>query len=167
VKEPLPSDEEMPKGYNSRSKKILETSNEQWEGDAPVSTSALSIIVCRLSRSMSNLAGSTHQAIIGAGFQDTTSFAEAIIQATGPLSIIINKWNELHNELEVARLSPGSELHIKDKFALRLQVVFGGRSHALSYRPLILSLYQLRSVVEGIVSGIEAETARILRERSA
>jgi hypothetical protein len=68
---------------------------------------------------MSHLAGSTHQAIIGAGFQDTTSFAEAIVQTTGPLKIIINKWNDLHNELEVARLPPGSELHIKENFTLR------------------------------------------------
>jgi hypothetical protein len=111
--------------------------------------------------SMSSLAGSTHQTSIGAGYQDTTSFGEAIVQATGPLQIIINKWNDLHNELEVARLTPGSELHLKDNFTLRLQIVFAGRSHALSYRPLVPSLYQLLGIVQGIVLGIEAETARI------
>jgi hypothetical protein len=82
------------------------------------------------------------------------------------LQIIINKWNHLHNELEVARLPPGSELHIKMNFALRLQVVFAGRSHALSYRPVVQSFHELIGVVERIVFGIEAETFPILHERS-
>jgi hypothetical protein len=114
---------------------------------------------------MSNLAGSTHQTLVGAALQDTTSFAEAIVQATGQLKIIINKWNDLHNELEVARLEPGSELHLKNDFALRFKVVFSGSAHALSYRPLVESIRILFYMVDGIVNGIEAETRRILASR--
>jgi hypothetical protein len=116
--------------------------------------------------SMSNLAGSTHQHIIGAGFQDTTSFAEAVTHASGT-KIIINKWNDLHNELEVARVSPGSLLQFKNNFTLRLDIVFGGRSHSLSYCPIVRSLRHLQGIVMSIVLGLEAETYRILREDPA
>jgi hypothetical protein len=116
--------------------------------------------------SLSSLAGSTHQTSIGAGFQGTTSFGEAILQAKGPLQLIINKWNNLHNELEVARLPSGAELHVKKDFTLRLQIVFAGSCHALSYRPLVETLHELGRIVEGIVLSIEVETARLLRERS-
>ena len=108
--------------------------------------------------SMSNLAGSMHQKLIGVTLQDTTSFGEAIVNAVGPLKIIINKWNDLHNELEVARLTPESELHIKKDFTLRFNIIFGGHSHALSYRPLMQTLYGLFCMVTSIVLGIEAET---------
>jgi hypothetical protein len=117
--------------------------------------------------SMSSIAGKVHRTSIGAGFHDTTSFAEAITYAKGPLQIIINKWNDLHNELEVARLPEGSELHIKEDFRLRLQVIFAGGTHALSYRPLVETLRKLQRIVSSIVLGIEAETACISRERAA
>jgi hypothetical protein len=117
--------------------------------------------------SMSRLAGTTHQKIIGAGFQDTTSFGEAVVKAVGPLQLIINKWDSLHNELEVARLTPQSELRIKKDFTLRLNIIFSGSAHALSYRPLVQSLYNLLGIVMSIVFDIEAETARLLREDSA
>jgi hypothetical protein len=117
--------------------------------------------------SMSSLAGKVHRASIGAGFHDTTSFGEAITYAKGPLKIIINKWNDLHNELEVARLPEGSELHVKKDFRLRLQIIFAGDTHAMSYRPLVETLRKLHGIVCSIVLGIEAETARLLRERAA
>jgi len=115
--------------------------------------------------SMSNMAGSTHQAIVGAGFEDTTSFAESVIKWIGGPKLIINKWNDLHNEVEVARLGPSDELHLKSDFVLRFKIIFSGRAHALSFRPLVPSLHYLVNIVEVIVSGIEAETARILLER--
>ena len=117
--------------------------------------------------SMSNMAGSTYQAIVGAGFEDTTSFAEAVIKWIGGPKLIINKWNDLHNEIEVARLGPADELHLRSDFTLRFKIIFSGRAHALSFRPLVPSLHYLVNIVEVIISGIEAETARILLERRA
>jgi hypothetical protein len=117
--------------------------------------------------SMSNMAGSTHQVIVGAGFEGTTSFGEAIIKAVGGPKLIINKWNNLHNEIEVARLGPADELHLRSDFTLRFKIIFSGRAHALSFRPLVPSLNYLLNMVEVIVSGIEAQTARILLERRA
>jgi hypothetical protein len=111
--------------------------------------------------SMSNLAGSTHRTSIGAGFQDTPAILKSVIQYTGPLQLIINKWNDLHNELEVARLTPQASLEIQADFALRFNVVFSGGAHALSYRPVVSSLYDLAGIVESIVLGIEAETNRL------
>jgi hypothetical protein len=116
--------------------------------------------------SMSKMAGTTHETIVGVGFEDTTSFVEAITLATGGMKLIINKWNELHNEIEVARVPPGGELHVKNDFTLRFEIVFSKRAHALRFCPLIPSLYDLSGIVEVIVAGIEAQTARILRERS-
>jgi hypothetical protein len=115
---------------------------------------------------MSKMAGTTHETIVGVGFEDTTSFVEAITLATGGMKLIINKWNELHNEIEVARVPPGGELHVKNDFTLRFEIVFSKRAHALMFCPLIPSLYDLSGIVEVIVAGIEAQTARILRERS-
>jgi hypothetical protein len=117
--------------------------------------------------SMSNMAGSTHQTIVGVGFEDTTSFAEAVLSASGGIKFIINKWNELHNEIEVARIPPDGELRVKSDFTLRFKIIFSERARALSFRPLVPSLHYLVNIVEVIVSGIEAETSRILLERRA
>jgi hypothetical protein len=99
--------------------------------------------------------GPRSRPLSGQGSRIPPPIGEAIIHITGSLQIIINKWNDLHNELEVARLSPGSELHIEDNFTLRLQVVFAGR--ALSYRLPAQSIHQLIGIVDGIVFGIEAD----------
>jgi hypothetical protein len=116
--------------------------------------------------SMNSLAGSTHQSIVGVGLSDMMSFHKAIIGHAGSMRLTINKWSDLHNELEVARLDPGSLLHVQSDFALQFQIVFSGRAHALSFRPLIESLYLLIHIVERIILGIEAETGRILASRS-
>lgn len=76
----------------------------------------------------------------------------------------INKWNDLRNELEFCRFGEQSSGNLDARPAL--QVVLGtGEPPFADPAPSVLEA--LASKVEGIVLGIEAETARILRERAA
>lgn len=87
----------------------------------------------------------------------------AITSGEGGFTIGVNKWNELHNELEFARFGKGTTGNIDARPIL--QIVLGTGEPPLS-DPAPTVLDALASKVEGIVLGIEAETARILRERS-
>jgi len=112
--------------------------------------------------SMCSIAGTTHQRLVGAGLEDRAGFGRAVTLAQGPLQLIINKWNAANNEMEVARIPPGSELHLKKDFVLHFEVILSGRAQALSYRPLVRTLHQLVGISDGVISGIEAETNRLL-----
>jgi hypothetical protein len=119
--------------------------------------------------SFNNLAGGTHQRSINVAIQsETPVLGEIIMAGCGPLKLVVNaRWVELHNQVEIARMSPGSELHVNKNGTVRLHVIFSDRANALSFRPVIQTLHEICGVVDGIVLGIEAETARILRERTS
>lgn len=114
---------------------------------------------------MSKLAGTYHRSLVGARFQDQGAFVKAVVACQGPLKLIVNKWDGRKNQFEVARLESGSRVQVQENFALPLNVIFPAGSYALEGRPVVESLAKLASMAEGIVSGIEAETTRILRER--
>jgi hypothetical protein len=70
---------------------------------------------------LAKLATVSHQRIVGAQPQDQAAFAKAILQAVGPLKIIINSWDATKQEFEVARLPAGASLTLQKDFALSLK----------------------------------------------
>lgn len=116
---------------------------------------------------MARLAVKKHRHLLSVALEDQGSFVKAIISAKGPLSLIINRWSEFHNELEVARLPPDSQIQIDGNFRLSFKVLFGRAADPFEFRPLFPALREFARKTQGIVMAIEAETDRLIRERSA
>lgn len=110
-----------------------------------------------------------HQRIhrISLGDSGSTIDGSGAWMLRGNFQLGINKWNELRNELEFMRIGPNGAFqgHIGRDFSPVLQVVIGTGEPPFS-GPAPTVLRDLASKFEGIVLGIEAETARIIRERS-
>jgi hypothetical protein len=81
-------------------------------------------------------------------------------RATGPLTIGGGKWNDLRNELEIMRASPGAVIEGDLNFTPSLQIVIGIGEAPLSGSAVIV-FADLASKIESIVFSLEAETARI------
>lgn len=114
---------------------------------------------------LSSIAGpNKHQRVISmslnhSGLQiEPTSNAVILHADLRPLRL--NRWNELHNELEFMRTGAGAQGQINAIPVL--QIVVGDGEPPLA-GPATANLSALASKAEGIVLGIEAETARILR----
>ncbi|MFZ3033235.1 MAG: hypothetical protein WA138_04415, partial [Parvibaculum sp.] len=75
----------------------------------------------------------------------------------------INKWNDMRNELEFARIGQGG--YVQMDFAIPLQIIVATAEAVAGHEALPL-FNTLTGKVEGIVLGLEAETARILSARS-
>lgn len=111
---------------------------------------------------LARLATHSHESIIAARPRDAGAYIQqAIVSATGPLQLTINKWNDFHNEMEVARLPGNGSLTLNPNAALPLQVIFGESGEAVKGRQLTAALHDLVSIAESVVLGIEAETARL------
>jgi hypothetical protein len=82
--------------------------------------------------------------------------------ASGSVALGIGPWDSAKNELPIARVGAGTQLNMN--FQVVANVTLGGR-HAMSGQPALGVLDAFSSKAESIISGIEAETARILRER--
>lgn len=77
-------------------------------------------------------------------------------------SIGYSRWDTAKQEVEFMRLSPDSRVDYQVRPAFN--VAFEG-SHALSGQPAFGTLREIAAEVERVVLAIEAETARIIRER--
>jgi hypothetical protein len=75
------------------------------------------------------------------------------------------EWNSARNELTIMRLGAGAAV-TNMQLAISPEVVLGA-VEVFGDQPATGAFYKLAGMVEGIILGIEAETARILRERSA
>jgi hypothetical protein len=112
-----------------------------------------------------SLAGANkHQRIIGIALDSgSQSFGGKNAFVRGPASFGYFKWSDARNELEFARTQPGGYIQGDYSFAFYIGIdtgkaVFPGSA------PTVLSYFA--SKFEGIVLGLEAETARILRART-
>jgi hypothetical protein len=84
----------------------------------------------------------------------------ALTSGEGGFKIGVNKWNDLRNELEFAHFGKGTKGNIDARPVL--QIVLGtGEPPLADPAPTVLDA--MASKVEGIVLGIEAETARLKR----
>jgi len=115
----------------------------------------------RMLWSLARLATYSHQRIIEVRPQDRMDFPKAVIGGHGPLQLTINKWIDMRNELEVARLPIGASLAVKNDFVLTLNVIFSQSGEAVAGREVVAALTDLVGIAESIVLGIEAETARL------
>jgi hypothetical protein len=112
--------------------------------------------------SLARLATYSHETIIAARPQDTGAYLQtAVVSVTGPMKLTINKWNSLHNEMEIARLPQNASITLNSDAVLSLQVIFGESGEAVKGRQVTTALHQLIGIAEGVVLGLEAETARI------
>jgi hypothetical protein len=88
--------------------------------------------------------------------------ADANLYMRSPFIIGGNKWNDIRNELEFARIQLGG--YINMNFTISLEIVLGvGEAPLGGPAPTVLG--EFAGMCERIVLGIEAETSRILRER--
>jgi hypothetical protein len=111
---------------------------------------------------LARLATYSHESIIAARPQDTGAYMQqAFVSATGPLQLTINKWNDFHNEMEIARLPANGSLTLNPNAPLPLQVIFGESGEAVKGRQVTTALHDLISIAESVVLGMEAETARL------
>lgn len=72
-------------------------------------------------------------------------------------------WNPAKNEVEYFRIAPNSEFKYKVQIAFDVTL---GKIEIVGGRPVTGFLYETITEVDRVVSGIKAETARILRKRS-
>ncbi|RWN51902.1 hypothetical protein [Mesorhizobium sp.] len=95
-------------------------------------------------------------AAIGAEFK----FGEEI---RGPVQIGINHWDASKNEVTYLIAGAGSKVQYEVKASFN--VVFG-EVDLVAGQPVIATLYAIASETERVILAIEAETARILRDRA-
>jgi ribosomal protein L34 len=112
--------------------------------------------------SLARLATHSHQKIIAARPHDIGPFIrDATPAGRGPLKFAIHRWNDLRNEMEIARILPGGKLGLDPNAVLALEIVFGSSGEAVAGRNVPRSLKDLIGIAEGVVLDLEAETARL------
>jgi len=77
-------------------------------------------------------------------------------------TLVINKWNDRKNELEVIRVNSVGDMEVNFSFRLDLEIVMG-KADIVSGQPAIAILNTFVSKAESIVLGIKAESERLLR----
>lgn len=106
----------------------------------------------------------THRVVVPAGF---ATMGNEMTMAQGTLTsgsqLGYSRWDATKNEVEYARLGFGSKFDYKVKVAF--DVSFGDVG-PMAGKPVIPTLREIAAEVERVVFGIEAQTARILRERN-
>ncbi|WP_224672346.1 hypothetical protein [Mesorhizobium sp. BR1-1-7] len=111
---------------------------------------------------LARLATHSHQRIVAVRPEDAGIYLQgAILQVTGPMWLVLSKWCDLHNEMQVARLPGVASITLNPDAVLSLDVVFGASGEAVADRPLVASLNEFIGIAERIVLGLEAETARL------
>ncbi len=94
--------------------------------------------------------------VSGLGVQDL------IIDSAVRFSLPVPRWDRAKKEMEIARMSP--EAKVRGDLQVPVDVVLGAADVVGGQPALALSNEFLR-MVEGVVLGLEAETARLLSER--
>lgn len=105
----------------------------------------------------------THRIIVPVGFASLgiSGEIESAMLMGGALGY--SKWDPTKNEVEYMRLGLGSNFNGNMQFAF--DVTFGD-VEVVGGKPVVSTLRAIETEVNRIVLGIEAETARLLRERS-
>ncbi|WP_439478715.1 hypothetical protein [Brevundimonas sp.] len=107
-----------------------------------------------------------HQRVLAIGLDNDAGFRIGgdDIHIVGPAKLGVGTWNSSRNELELVRVGAGGYYYDGVTPALTVKIgdaeVFGGK-------PAAACFHHLAGVVEGVVAGLEAETARIIAARAA
>ena len=104
-----------------------------------------------------------HQLVLRLGAEFGSFWTDGKVEFRGPGTFGL-EWDRKRQELEIARIGPGGFLRMHDQSNLSFFVSIDEGETARS-QPASAFLDTLATKVEGIVAGLEAETARILRER--
>jgi len=102
-----------------------------------------------------------HQRILAVGFQSENitihGYPWALATLKGPATLT-QHWDGKNNELEVMQIGPGGHLNAHIRPSLEVTI---GEAEVFKGKPAAATFHQLIGIVEGIVLGLEAETARI------
>lgn len=106
----------------------------------------------------------THRAIVPVAFADLgNSIGPAVMTVSGGGQFGYSRWDATKNEVEYMRMGLGSTFKGHVEFAF--DVSFGD-IEIVGGKPVIGTLREVEAEVSRVVLDLEAETARILRERN-